>query len=114
MRGKTSGRPKTAGRDATPERITDFISGEQVRATREEMEAVQVFARRLVEDYGYSKNQIRTRPQYRVRRRPSDSARSYPVDIAVFQAAEHTESQLTMIIECKTNDRHDGEHQLRL
>ena len=114
MRGKTSGRPKTAGRDATPERITDFISGEQVRATREEMEAVQVFARRLVEDYGYGKNQIRTRPQYRVRRRPSDSARSYPVDIAVFQAAEHTESQLTMIIECKTNDRHDGEHQLRL
>jgi hypothetical protein len=30
--------------------ITDFISGQPVRATPEETEAVQVFARRLVED----------------------------------------------------------------
>ena len=40
--------------------LTDFISGEAVRATPEEVEAVQVFARRLVEDYGYTKSQIQT------------------------------------------------------
>ena len=75
---------------------------------------MQVFARRLVEDYGYSRNRIRTRPQHRVRRRPSDEGRSYPVDIAVFHGTEHTESQLAMIVECKKNDRRDGEQQLRL
>ena len=100
--------------NAAGEFLTDFISGEQVRATPEEVQAVQVFARRLVEDYGYSKDRIRTRPQYRVRRRPSDEGRSYPVDIAVFHGTEHTESQLAMIVECKKNDRRDGEQQLRL
>lgn len=33
--------------------IIDFISGQEVKATPEEIEAVQVFARQLVEDYGY-------------------------------------------------------------
>jgi type I restriction enzyme M protein len=40
--------------------ITDFISGTQVKATPEEVEAVQVFARRLVEDYGYPAAHIQT------------------------------------------------------
>ena len=31
--------------------VVDFISGKRVRATPEEAQAVQVFARRLVEDY---------------------------------------------------------------
>ena len=31
--------------------VVDFISGKRVRATPEEVQAVQVFARRLVEDY---------------------------------------------------------------
>jgi hypothetical protein len=33
--------------------LRDFISGLPVRATPEEVEAVQVFARRLVDDFGY-------------------------------------------------------------
>lgn len=33
--------------------VTDFIGGRQVRATPDEVDAVQVFARRLVEDCGY-------------------------------------------------------------
>lgn len=94
--------------------LTDFISGEQVRETPEEVDAVQIFSRRLVEDYGYDKNQIQTRPQYRVRLRPSDERRSYPVDIAVFRNANHTEDELAMVVECKKKDRRDGEHQLRL
>jgi type I restriction enzyme M protein len=35
--------------------IIDYISGLEVRATLEEVEAVQVFAKILVEDYGYPK-----------------------------------------------------------
>ena len=56
--------------------IYDYISGEPVKATPEEMEAVQVFAHQLVEDYGYKKEQIQTRPQYRVKGRPSDKEKS--------------------------------------
>ena len=63
-RGGRRGTGASAGSgDAARDFLTDFISGEQVRATPEEVQAVQVFARRLVEDYGYSKNRIRTRPQ---------------------------------------------------
>lgn len=93
--------------------VTDFISGRQVRATPEEVGAVQVFARRLVEDYGYDKEQVQTHPQHRVRARPSDQDRSFPVDIAVFRSGRE-EDDLSMIVECKRSDRQDGEHQLRL
>jgi type I restriction enzyme M protein len=74
--------------------VTDFISGQRVRATPEEIEAVQVFSRRLVEDYGYPRSHIQTRPQFRVRKRPSDEKRSYPVDIAVFSGPERIEEKL--------------------
>lgn len=94
--------------------VKDFISGSEVRATPEEIEAVQVFAQRLVEDYGYDKNQIQTRPQYHVRMRPSDEKKSYPVDIAVFNSAKKTEDELFLVVECKKKERKDGEHQLRL
>jgi len=94
--------------------VVDYISGQRVRGTPEEIEAVQVFARRLVEDYGYGKSQIQTRPQHRVRVRPSDEEKSYPVDIAVFNSTKKTEDELFMVVECKKKDRKDGEHQLRL
>ena len=43
--------------------IVDYISGQIVRDTPEEREAVQVFSRVLVEDYGYPKENIQTHPQ---------------------------------------------------
>jgi type I restriction enzyme M protein len=94
--------------------ITDYISGIEVRATREEYEAVQVFARRLVEDYGYKKSQIQTRPQFRVRSSPSDNARSYPVDIAVFKNDQRIEDNLYMVVECKKKTSKEGLAQLKL
>jgi type I restriction enzyme M protein len=94
--------------------IKDFISGLPVRATPEEKDAVQVFARRLVEDFGYDKTQIQTRPQFPVRRHPSDSKRSYPVDIAVFSSASRDESELQIVVECKKKNRRDGRRQLEL
>src|SRR4030042_2000285 len=88
--------------------IPDYISGQPVKATPEEVEAVQVFARRLVEDYGYPKEHIQTRPQHRVRKHPSDEEKSYPVDIAVFKSEKKTEDQLFMVIECKKKNRKNG------
>jgi len=94
--------------------LADFISGQSVKDTPEERDAVQVFARRLVEDYGYAKAHIQTRPQFRVRRRPSDEDKSYPVDIAVFQDSQKTEDGLHIIVECKQKTRKDGIQQLKL
>jgi len=94
--------------------VADYISGSEVRGTAEETEAVQVFSRRLVEDYGYTKSQIQTRPQYRVRMRPSDEEKGYPVDIAVFRSSTKTEDELFLVVECKKKNRKEGEHQLRL
>jgi type I restriction enzyme M protein len=94
--------------------LTDYVSGNRVRATPEEVDAVQVFARRLVEDYGYPKEHLQTRPQFRVRKRPSDERKSYPVDIAVFSLPARTESELYIVVECKKKNRNDGLDQLRL
>jgi type I restriction enzyme M protein len=94
--------------------IKDYVSGASVRATPEELDAVQVFAQRLVEDYGYEKAQLQTRPQYRVRKRPSDEERAYPVDIAVFKGTEKTEDNLFLVVECKKKTRKDGVAQLKL
>ena len=60
--------------------IIDYISGLEVKATPEEVDAVQIFAKILVEDYGYSKDVIITHPQYRVKVRPSDEKKEYPVE----------------------------------
>lgn len=94
--------------------LRDYVSGIAVRASPEEVEAVQVFARRLVEDYGYPKEHLQTRPQYRVRKRPSDEAKSFPIDIAVFKRASRVEDDLYLIIECKKRNRKDGLAQLKL
>lgn len=94
--------------------ITDYISGVQVKATPEEVEAVQVFARRLVEDFGYPKSCITTRPQYRVRLRPSETKKSYPVDIVVFTSAKKSDEELLMIVECKAESVKEGRKQLEI
>jgi type I restriction enzyme M protein len=97
-----------------PGYIVDFISGLPVKDTPEERDAVQVFARRLVEDYGYPKELIQTRPQHRVRKRPSDEEKSYPVDIAVFRTPKKLEDDLFLVVECKKKTRKDGVAQLKL
>jgi len=93
--------------------IFDYISNEQVKATPEEIEAVQVFSRQLVEDYGYSKDQIQTRPQYRVKANPSDTTKSYPVDIIVFSDNKKIDINEYIIVECKKKTRNDGITQLQ-
>ena len=100
--------------DASKGFINDYISGTRIKATPEEIEAVQVFSKRLVEDYNYPKDQIQTRPQYRVRKRPSDEEKSYPADIAVFTTTQKIEDNVNIIVECKSKNRKEGLSQLKL
>ncbi len=93
--------------------IKDYISGIEVKGTPEEIEAVQVFSKQLVEDYNYPKEFIQTRPQFRVKIRPSDTKKEYPVDIAVFSKKEKEEDEVLIIVECKKKNRKDGKTQLQ-
>lgn len=93
--------------------IEDFISAIPVRATPEEIEAVQIFSQSLVKDYGYPKKNIRTRPQWRVKARPSDIKKEYPVDIAIFTNENQTDDNLYIVVECKKKNRTDGKGQLQ-
>ena len=93
--------------------ITDYISSKKIHDTPEEREAVQIFSKRLVEEYGYNKLQIQTRPQFKVKESPSGKEK-YPVDIAVFQDNKKIYSNLSMIVECKRKIRQDGIKQLKI
>ena len=81
------------------EKIIDYISGQLIEARPEEVNATQPFSKMLVEDYGYEKEDIITRPQFRVKRNPSDK-KGYPIDIAVFEN-KNGKRKLKMIVECK-------------
>jgi len=110
-----NGRKKTETAQIEPIKdgyLRDFISGQQIVAGKEEVQAVQVFARQLVEDYGYPKMHIRTRPQWRVKARPSDTTKEYPVDIAIFSSEKQIDDQLYIVVECKQRTRRDGITQL--
>ena len=92
--------------------IKDFISEVAVRATPEEIEAVQVFLWMLVDDYDYPKELIQTRPQWRVKARPSGTKKEYPADIGLFSGEDHIEDNIEIIIECKRKNTKDGSHHL--
>ena len=91
--------------------IRDFITNTWIKATPEEIEAVQVFVKQLVEDYNYPKEHVQTRPQYRVKQRPS-GGKDFPVDIAIFTSKNHTFDNEYIIVECKKKNRKDGKKQL--
>ncbi len=93
--------------------IKDFISKKLVKPTPEEIEAVQVFSKQLVEDYNYPIKNIQTRPQFRVRARPSDTKKEYPVEIAVFKDDKKLEDDCYIIVECKRKSKKDGISQLK-
>lgn len=94
--------------------IIDYISGELVKATPEEVNATQIFSKTLVEDYGYPKTHIQTRPQFRVKASPSDIEYKYPVDIVVFKTKEKKRGEEYIVVECKKPTREDGIEQLKL
>ena len=65
-----------------------------------------------MEDYGYPKSHIQTRPQFRVKVRPSDKKKEFPVDIAVFQNHNKSDGEEFIVVECKKNED-DGIDQLK-
>lgn len=93
------------------EKLIDYISGEEVNATPEEIYAVQPYSKILVEDYGYPKEMIQIHPQYRVKASPSDK-KGYPIDIAVFEPDEKGNKKLKIVVENKKPTRKDGQDQL--
>jgi type I restriction enzyme M protein len=93
--------------------IIDYISEQEIKATPEEVEAVQPFSEQLVVDYGYSKSEIQTRPQFRVKASPSDTTKKYPIDIAIFNSDKKDDDSLYIIVECKKRSRKDGKTQLQ-
>jgi type I restriction enzyme M protein len=88
---------------ASGKRIIDYVSGKAVMATPEEVESSQPIMRQLVEDFGYPKELITTRPQYRVKARPSDTSKEYPVDIAIFKNSKKRPEDLYIVVEAKRN-----------
>lgn len=93
--------------------VEDYISGQLVQAKPEETEAVQVFARRLVEELGYPKSHVRTRPQLMLREAPSGQDK-WPVDIAVYRKEGQTYADLWMVVECKRKTIKEGRRQLEI
>ncbi|MCM1155533.1 MAG: type I restriction enzyme HsdR N-terminal domain-containing protein [Roseburia sp.] len=89
--------------------IEDYVSKTEVKATPEEIQAVQPFERILVEDYGYPMEYLITHPQYRVKVRPSDTKKEYPVDIAVFSDKQKSDDDIYIVVECKKKARLMGE-----
>jgi type I restriction enzyme M protein len=113
---KTNYKPIKEKLKAEPEKekagyVRDYITNTWVKATPEEIEAVQIFVKQLVEDYKYPKEHIQTRPQYRVKQRPS-GGKDFPVDIAVFSSNNHTFDNEYILVECKKKNRKDGKSQL--
>jgi hypothetical protein len=97
---------------STEEGVIDYISGKLVKSgVKEHIEAVNVFSQRLVEELGYSKDQIQTIPQFRVKVAPSGE-KKYPVDITVFRDEKKTYDNVYMLVECKQPTRKDGREQL--
>ena len=98
---------------AKEEIIYDYITGSEVKTGKKEQVVVNTFSKQLVEDWKYNKEQIQTRPQFRVKVSPS-GIEKYPVDIAVFRNNQKTYDNVYMIVECKQPTRKDGLSQLNI
>jgi len=103
---------KVKAEPAAKEGVKDYVSGQWVKSgVKEHEEAVNIFSQRLVEELGYSKNQIQTIPQFRVKVSPAGQEK-YPVDITVFRDEKKSYDNVYMIVECKQPNRKDGLKQL--
>lgn len=88
--------------------IKDFISGKSVYSTPEEIQ-VQTFAKRLVNEYGYPTNLIRTHSQWQVGR----ALNKRRIDIGVFGSLPQSDKNLKIIVECKRLGHNGGSGQLQ-
>jgi len=91
--------------------LKDPVSGNWVKATPEVAEAKLVFAERLLKEYGYSKKQICTFPEFYIQKGANEKVG--PADIVVFRNEKQTQDNIFLIIETKRKDRRDGVRQLK-
>ena len=109
---KIKEKPIITGERPEEKFVHDYITGEIVRkGVKEHREAVNVFSKKLVEELGYSRKQIQTVPQFRVKVSPSGQEK-YPVDIVVFKDENKSYDNVLMLVECKQPNRKDGRKQL--
>lgn len=90
-------------------KVRDFISGVLVD-DRPEERVRQIFERRLVEEYGYSKEQIQTVPEFHIK---NGTQKIGPVDIAVFRDKRKSFDNVYILIETKKKERTDGLNKLK-
>ena len=103
---------KVKAEPSKKEGVRDYVSGQWVRSgVKEHEEAVNIFSQRLVEELGYSKLQVQTIPQFRVKVSPSGQEK-YPVDITVFKDEKKSYDNVFILVECKQPNRKDGRKQL--
>jgi type I restriction enzyme M protein len=96
--------------------VIDALSGRQIIAGDEEVEATQPLVYYLTQKLGWSPKQLMTRPQWRVPKTPSGSRSSgYPVDIAIFDSPEHhgSDEHVRILVECKAPTESEGIRQLK-
>jgi len=90
--------------------VKDPVSGRLVKITPERVEAKIVFAQRLLSEYGYSKEQIQTFPEFYIQK---GSTKIGPADIVVFKDDKKTFDNIYLIVETKRKDKKDGLKQLK-
>lgn len=96
--------------------VIDALSGRQVIAGDEEVEATQPLVTYLTQRLGWNPRQIMSRPQWRVPKSPSSPRpHGYPVDLAIFDSPAHlgNEDHVRILIECKAPTEQDGVTQLK-
>lgn len=96
--------------------VVDQLSGREVPAGPEELDATQPLIFYLTQKLGWNPHQIITRPQWRVPRNPSGARSSgYPVDIAIFEGPTHRgdPDHIRIICECKAPDLDTGIGELK-
>ncbi|MFT9033847.1 MAG: N-6 DNA methylase [Liquorilactobacillus nagelii] len=91
--------------------IKNYLTGLDIRNTPEEPNR-QEMLRRLHEDYGYPKELMEI--EFGVKKSPSDTRRTVPADIAVFDSYEDKQQRKPKIfVETKKNDYKLGKEQLQ-
>lgn len=87
--------------------IKDYVTGKIFKKRPEELER-QLFEKRLVEEYGYLKDQIDI--EFLIQK---GSRKIGPADIVVFHNDRKTFDNIKIIVEIKRRERKDGIEQLR-
>jgi type I restriction enzyme M protein len=88
--------------------VRDYLTGDLIKANPEEVEARQIFLKKLVEEYDYPKSRLETEVTI-----TKGSQKIGSADIVVYHSDVHTVDNIRVIVETKREDRDDGVEQLK-